>query len=110
MQVGDKVTVVTPEINVSPAGLIPRIKRFTLIGIYEVGMSEYDRSMGLLHLEDAAKLMWLDDAVTGVRLKLADLATRRRWPGPWPGPGRLLPGVGLDHAAPQLFPAWRWNA
>lgn len=73
VQVGDKVTVVTPEINVSPAGLIPRIKRFTLIGIYEVGMSEYDRSMGLLHLEDAAKLMRLDDAVTGVRLKLADL-------------------------------------
>jgi lipoprotein-releasing system permease protein len=73
VQMGDKVTVVTPEINVSPAGLMPRMKRFTVVGIFEVGMSEYDRAMGLLHLADAAKLMRLDDAVSGVRLKLKDM-------------------------------------
>jgi len=70
---GDKVTVVTPELNVTPAGLMPRIKRFTVVGLFEVGMSEYDRGMALLHIADAAKLMRLGDAVTGVRLKLDDM-------------------------------------
>jgi lipoprotein-releasing system permease protein len=70
---GDKVTVVTPEMNVTPAGLMPRLKRFTVVGIFEVGMSDYDRAMALLNIEDAAKLLRLGDAVTGVRLKLDDL-------------------------------------
>lgn len=70
---GDKVTVVTPELNVTPAGLMPRLKRFKVVGVFEVGMSDYDRGMALLHLGDAAKLMRLGDAVTGVRLKLDDM-------------------------------------
>jgi lipoprotein-releasing system permease protein len=71
--VGDKVTVVTPELNVTPVGLLPRLKRFQVVGLFEVGMSEYDRGMALLHMADAAKLMRLGDAVTGVRLKLDDM-------------------------------------
>jgi len=70
---GDKVTVVTPELNVTPAGLMPRLKRFKVVGIFEVGMSDYDRSMALLHIGDAAKLMRLKEEVTGVRLKLDDM-------------------------------------
>jgi lipoprotein-releasing system permease protein len=70
---GDKVTVVTPEMNVTPAGLMPRLKRFTVVGIFEVGMAEYDRSMAVLNIADAAKLMRLGSAVTGVRLKLKDM-------------------------------------
>jgi lipoprotein-releasing system permease protein len=70
---GDKVTVVTPELNVTPAGLMPRLKRFEVVGIFEVGMSDYDRSMALLHIRDAAKLMRLKEAVSGVRLKLDDM-------------------------------------
>jgi lipoprotein-releasing system permease protein len=71
--VGDKVTLVTPQINVTPAGLMPRLKRFDVVGIFKVGMEEYDRGVAILHLEDAEKIMRLNNAVTGVRLKLDDL-------------------------------------
>ena len=71
--VGDKVTLVTPQINVTPAGIMPRLKRFDVVGVFEVGMGDYDRGVAILHIQDAAKLMRLGDAVTGVRLKLDDL-------------------------------------
>ncbi|WP_428604629.1 lipoprotein-releasing ABC transporter permease subunit [Sedimenticola sp.] len=71
--VGDKVTVVTPQIRVTPAGAMPRLKRFTVAGIFEVGMGEYDRGLALIHMQDAAKLLKLGEGVTGVRLKLDDL-------------------------------------
>jgi lipoprotein-releasing system permease protein len=71
--VGEKVTLVTPQINVTPAGIMPRLKRFEVVGIFEVGMGEYDRGVAILHIKDAAKLMRLGDAVSGVRLKLDDL-------------------------------------
>lgn len=71
--VGDKVTVVTPQANVTPAGILPRLKRFTVVGVFEVGMYEYDRGVALLHLDDAAKLLMLDAMVSGVRLKLDDM-------------------------------------
>ncbi len=70
---GDRITLVTPQVNVTPAGIMPRLKRFTVAGIFEVGMGDYDRNVALLHIEDAAKLMRLKDSVTGVRLKLTDL-------------------------------------
>jgi lipoprotein-releasing system permease protein len=73
VDVGDKVTLVTPQINVTPAGIMPRLKRFDVVGIFEVGMGDYDRGVAILHIDDAAKLMRLKDAVTGVRLKLDDL-------------------------------------
>ncbi len=71
--VGDKVTVVTPQVRVTPVGAMPRLKRFTVNGIFEVGMGEYDRGVALVHIEDAAKLLRLGSGVTGVRLKLDDL-------------------------------------
>jgi len=71
--VGDKVTVVTPQIRVTPAGTMPRLKRFTVRGIFEVGMGEYDRGVALVHIKDAAKLLRLGEGVTGVRLRLDDL-------------------------------------
>ena len=70
---GDKVTVVTPQANVTPAGVMPRLKRFTVVGLFRVGMYEYDRGLALIHIKDAAKLFRMDDAVTGVRLKLDDM-------------------------------------
>ncbi|MEN8178370.1 MAG: lipoprotein-releasing ABC transporter permease subunit [Pseudomonadota bacterium] len=70
---GDRITLVTPQVNVTPAGIMPRLKRFTVSGIFEVGMGDYDRNVALVHLKDAAKLMRLKDSVTGVRLKLTDL-------------------------------------
>jgi lipoprotein-releasing system permease protein len=58
---------------VTPAGIMPRLKRFTVVGIFEVGMGDYDRNVALLDIQDAAKLMRLEDGVTGIRLKLKDL-------------------------------------
>ncbi len=71
--VGEKVTVVTPKFSITVAGALPRLKTFTVVGIFEVGMGEYDRGVGLVHMQDAAKLLRIGDAVTGVRLKLDDL-------------------------------------
>ncbi len=73
VMVGDKVTVISPQINSTPAGIIPRMRRFTVAGIFKVGMYEYDRNMAIIHIQDAAKLFRLNDGVTGLRLKLDDL-------------------------------------
>jgi lipoprotein-releasing system permease protein len=70
---GDKVTVIAPQLTTTPAGILPRLKRFTVVGIFEVGMYEYDRNLALVHLEDAAKLLRLEGAVNGLRLKLQDV-------------------------------------
>ncbi len=70
---GDSVTVVSPQINIGPTGLLPRLRRFTVVGIFEVGMYEYDRGVALVNIEDAARLFQLDDKVTGLRLKLDDI-------------------------------------
>jgi len=72
-QVGDQVTMVTPQANFSPAGILPRLRRFRITGIFDVGMYEYDRGVALVHMEDAARLFKLDNAITGIRLKLIDL-------------------------------------
>ncbi|MGR9108106.1 MAG: lipoprotein-releasing ABC transporter permease subunit [Gammaproteobacteria bacterium] len=70
---GNKVTVITPQVTATPAGILPRLRRFTVTGIFKVGMFEYDRNLALIHLNDAARLYRLGDAVSGLRLKLADL-------------------------------------
>jgi len=77
LSVGEKVTVVTPQANMTPVGMIPRLKQFTVTGIYEVGMYEYDRTMAIIHIQDAGKLFRQDGGVTGVRLKLDNLFNSR---------------------------------
>lgn len=71
--VGAKVTLVTPSTNITPAGIMPRLKRFSVVGIFEVGHNQYDSSMALIHLRDAQKLFKMKGEVTGIRLKLDDL-------------------------------------
>lgn len=71
--VGDKVTLVTPQTTVTPAGILPRLKRFTVVGVFAVGMYEYDNGLAVIALPDAAKLFRMDDGVSGVRLRLDDL-------------------------------------
>ncbi|MBK8508881.1 MAG: lipoprotein-releasing ABC transporter permease subunit [Candidatus Competibacteraceae bacterium] len=74
VMVGDKVTVITPQASVTPAGILPRLKRFDVVGLFKAGMYEYDRGLALIHVEDAAKLFqYPDGAVNGVRLKLHNL-------------------------------------
>ncbi len=70
---GDQITVVAPEARVTPAGLLPRLRRFTVIGIFEVGMYEYDRGTAFIHLGDAQNLFRFNDAVSGLRLRLVEL-------------------------------------
>jgi len=70
---GDRVTVITPQASVTAVGVMPRLRRFTVVGVFEVGMHEYDSAMAYMHLEDAAKLFSYGDKVNGVRLKLTDL-------------------------------------
>jgi lipoprotein-releasing system permease protein len=74
---GDKVALIAPQGQVTPAGVIPRLKQFTVVGTFEVGMYEYDSSLALVHLEDAQRLYQLGGAVSGVRLKLDDLFAAR---------------------------------
>ncbi|HEX4985678.1 MAG TPA: lipoprotein-releasing ABC transporter permease subunit [Burkholderiales bacterium] len=72
-RVGDKIVVIAPQGQVTPAGIMPRLKQFDVVGIFEVGMYEYDAGLALINLQDAQKLYRMDDKVSGVRLKLKDL-------------------------------------
>lgn len=70
--VGSKVTVVMPQATASPAGVLPRLKRFTVIGIFNAG-AQLDGSLALIHIDDGVKLHRLGNRVHGVRLRLHDL-------------------------------------
>ncbi len=71
--VGDKVTVTLAEGRVTPAGIIPRTKRFTVNGLYRVGMYEFDRRLAFININDAQKLYRKKDTVTGVRLAVTEI-------------------------------------
>jgi lipoprotein-releasing system permease protein len=73
---GDSVTLVAPSGQVTPAGVLPRLKQFTVIGTFEAGHYEYDSALAWIHLEDAQKLYRLEGP-SGVQLKLADLHRAR---------------------------------
>ena len=75
-RVGDKVTIVAPGGQVTPAGVIPRLKQFTLAGVFEAGHYEYDSGLALIHVDDAAKLFRVEGP-TGVQLRLADVHNAR---------------------------------
>ncbi len=70
---GDKVVLMAPQGQFTPTGVVPRIKQFTVVGLFQIGMYEYDAGMALIHIDDAAKLYRMGDQVSGLRLKLDDL-------------------------------------
>jgi lipoprotein-releasing system permease protein len=72
-RLGDRIVLIAPQGQVTPAGILPRLKQFEVVGIFEVGMYEYDAGLALIHLEDAQRLYRMEDRVSGVRLKLHDL-------------------------------------
>lgn len=72
-KIGDKVVVMAPQGQFTPTGVVPRLKQFTLVGLFQIGMYEYDAGLALIHMEDAAKLYRMGSNVSGVRLKLDDL-------------------------------------
>jgi lipoprotein-releasing system permease protein len=69
---GDTVVVIAPEGTATPSGVVPRMRRFSVSGVFESGMYEFDRSLALMHMTDAARLYRLGDGVTGIRLALED--------------------------------------
>jgi lipoprotein-releasing system permease protein len=78
VELGDKVVFVVPQATVTVAGVVPRIKRFSVVGIFSAGMYEYDRNFAYIHMTDAARVYRLGDGATGVRLKLRDLFTAQQ--------------------------------
>ena len=82
LKLGDKVTFVAPEVTVTPAGMFPRLKRFTITGIFHVGAGEIDGALALANIEDIGRLQrWQPGQVQGLRLKFDDLfqAPRIAW-------------------------------
>ncbi len=73
VSLGDKVTLVAPKAQITPTGLLPRLKRFTVVGTFKIGMYEYDAGLVLIHLDDAGRLYRSNGQVSGVRLKLQDV-------------------------------------
>ena len=74
---GERVTLIAPQGLVTPAGVLPRLKQFRVVGIFRVDHYEYDSGLALVNLADAQRLYQLGDRVSGVRLKLADLLESR---------------------------------
>lgn len=72
VKVGEKITVVTPEGNVTPAGVVPRLKQFKVVGLVKTKIHELNNSLALTHMKDAQVLYRLDENAAGLRLKLAD--------------------------------------
>jgi lipoprotein-releasing system permease protein len=93
---GDKIALIAPQGIITPAGVVPRLKQFTVAGTFDVGFNEADAGLALVHLDDAQKLYQMGSRVSGVRLKLHDLFEAR------------LVGRELMADMPDLF-AWDWS-
>ncbi len=72
VHVGDKVTMIAPQGQVTPAGVIPRLKQFTVGGIFEAGHNEYDSGLAFIHIDDALKMFRME-APSGLRLRIEDM-------------------------------------
>jgi lipoprotein-releasing system permease protein len=73
VSLGERVTLITPKGQVTPAGLLPRMRQLTVVGIFAAGHYEFDSTLALMNIQDAQKIFQLDDAVSGVRLKVDDI-------------------------------------
>jgi lipoprotein-releasing system permease protein len=87
--VGDQVTVIAPGAQVTPAGALPRLKSFNVVGVFSVGHYEYDSALALAALDDTARL-YRTGGPTGVQLRLADVQDARA------AAGRLSMGLGYQ--------------
>jgi len=73
VSLGDKVTLIAPQGSVSPVGIVPRIKRFTVVGIFRAGMHEYDSGLAIINIQDAQKVFKYGKSVSALQLKLDDM-------------------------------------
>ena len=83
VSVGDKVTLVSTQTTVTPAGSVPRIKTFTVVGLFEIGWIEADSRVALVDMSDAQRLYQFGDTVSGIRVKLHDLMQADAVTGQW---------------------------
>ena len=94
--IGDKVTVTLAQGIVTPAGVVPRTKRFTVSGIYRVGMYEFDRRLAFINITDAQRLYRMRDTVTGVRLAVTEIFDS----------SAIVREVALEHGSLVLVSDW----
>ena len=73
VRMGEKVMLIAPQGSITPAGMMPRLKQFRVVGMFEIGMAPYDNSLALININDAQKLFQLGEAVTGISTKLRDI-------------------------------------
>ena len=73
VRVGESLILMAPQASVSPAGVMPRMRRFEVVGLFEVGMYEYDRGTAFIHLDDARAVFQTGEGVTGLRLRVDDM-------------------------------------
>lgn len=74
VMIGDKVTVMIPQATVTPAGMVPRFKRFTVVGVFSAGSGfNFDTKMAFINIEDAQKLLQLGNDVSGIKMKINDV-------------------------------------
>ncbi|MDD2775627.1 MAG: lipoprotein-releasing ABC transporter permease subunit [Gallionella sp.] len=73
VQLDQKVMLISPQGSITPAGMVPRLKQFRVIGLFEIGMAPYDNSLALIQMNDAQKLFQMGDQVTGIAAKLHDV-------------------------------------
>jgi lipoprotein-releasing system permease protein len=71
--VGDKVNIVSPMGNITPLGMVPKMKGYRVVGIFHTGMFEYDSTLAYVSLKDAQDFLGMGDSVTGIQLKVADV-------------------------------------
>ena len=94
--IGDKVTLTLAEGIVTPVGVVPRHKRFTVTGIYRIGMYEFDRRLAFVHIRDAQKMLQLKGDVSGLRLSVTDIYEA----------SRIVRAVALDAGGGVLVSDW----
>lgn len=78
LRVGDKVTLMIPQGTMTAIGMVPRLKTFTVTGMFHMGHSDFDSQLALVHLEDAGRLYQIETGASGIRVKLTDLFAAKR--------------------------------
>jgi len=73
VNVGDRLTLISPQGQVTPAGLMPRLKQFTVVGIFQLDHNEFDSALAIINMQDAQVLYRMGDAVSGIRLRVKDI-------------------------------------
>jgi lipoprotein-releasing system permease protein len=101
-RLGDTVVLIAPQGTATPTGVVPRMRRFKVVGLFTSGMYEFDRGLALVQMDDAARLFRTDNGVTGLRLAFADPlrapSTVRRVALALGGPGYYVTDWTEDHA------------